>query len=335
MDKNLKISVIVPVYNSEKYLDNCLKSLIFQTYNNLEIICVNDGSTDESLSILQKYQNTDSRIKVVSQPNKGVSSARNTAFEIASGDYVSFIDSDDWVLLNLYQTFVDTIQKLGQYADIFIFNVASYFEGQNDIVPRIFFSVSDWNNHSSELSIHTFDDCKNPFGRNLSAANKIFRRSFLAENDIKFLENIKYEDQLFYAQAMFNAKSILLNDNIFYKYRNYFNGSATGEITPKVFDIFKIIDYVEFEVYKHNKYEEYKYALFQYKYSMLFQHYYLCPQELKEKYFEKMKKYIIQNLNKNVDMNTCRILKNIQIVDIVINNDYQKFDIIYNNLFKN
>lgn len=99
----MKISVIVPVYNTEDYLERCLNSLITQTIQDIEIICVNDGSSDGSLNILKEFEHKDTRIKVVNQPNLGVSSARNNAMKIAQGEYIGFVDSDDWVEKNFYE----------------------------------------------------------------------------------------------------------------------------------------------------------------------------------------------------------------------------------------
>ena len=93
----IKISIIIPVYNSSKYLSKCLDSVINQTYSNLEIICINDGSTDKSLTILKKYRKKDERIKIVNQKNCGVSIARNKALEMAVGEYIMFVDSDDFI----------------------------------------------------------------------------------------------------------------------------------------------------------------------------------------------------------------------------------------------
>ena len=116
--KNPKISIIIPVYNTQEYLPKCLDTLVNQTYSNLEIICVDDGSTDESLRILNEYAAKDSRIIVHSQKNGGASIARNYGLNIATGDYVSFIDSDDWVYLTLYQSFVDAISSADKIIDI-------------------------------------------------------------------------------------------------------------------------------------------------------------------------------------------------------------------------
>ena len=97
------ISIIVPVYNTEKYLKQCMQSLVNQTYKNIEIIVINDGSTDQSQKILEKYLEKDSRVKIIFQENKGISAARNKALELASGRYIMFVDSDDWIELNTCQ----------------------------------------------------------------------------------------------------------------------------------------------------------------------------------------------------------------------------------------
>ena len=106
-----KVSVIIPVYNIEKYIKRCLDSVLNQTYSNLEVICVNDGSTDSSLEILKEYEKKDGRIKVVSKENKGVSAARNLGIKEATGEYITFIDGDDFVELNMIQDMVNILEE--------------------------------------------------------------------------------------------------------------------------------------------------------------------------------------------------------------------------------
>lgn len=106
MEYTPKISIIVPVYNVAPYLRQCLDSLVGQTYRNIEIICVNDGATDESGEILAEYAAKDSTIKVISQKNAGLSAARNVGFSFATGDYVMYVDSDDWIDLETCETAV-------------------------------------------------------------------------------------------------------------------------------------------------------------------------------------------------------------------------------------
>ena len=97
MTKSSKISVIIPVYNTERYLPRCLDSVLSNTYDNLEVICINDGSTDNSINILDNYKVSDERVVVINQKNSGVSAARNAGINVATGEYIAFIDSDDWV----------------------------------------------------------------------------------------------------------------------------------------------------------------------------------------------------------------------------------------------
>lgn len=111
MGKNPLVSIIVPVYNVEKYLVKCLDSICSQTLKDIEIICVNDGSTDGSLKILEEYQKKDERIRIITQSNQGLSAARNTGLEIATGKYIGFVDSDDFISLNMYEDLYNTIVK--------------------------------------------------------------------------------------------------------------------------------------------------------------------------------------------------------------------------------
>lgn len=108
-----KISVIIPVYNTANYLDMCLDSVIAQTFVDLEILCINDGSTDNSASILEAYSKYDKRIKVITQENKGLSGARNTGLDIAKGEYIAFVDSDDRISPFMLQHLYSTLTKSG------------------------------------------------------------------------------------------------------------------------------------------------------------------------------------------------------------------------------
>ena len=105
-----KISIIVPVYNTEKYLSKCLNSLIKQTYKDIEIIVVNDGSKDKSLEIAKKFAKQDNRIKVFNKENGGLSSARNFGIEKASGEYIGFVDSDDYIKENMFEILYNMIK---------------------------------------------------------------------------------------------------------------------------------------------------------------------------------------------------------------------------------
>lgn len=124
----MKISIIVPIYNVESYLKRCLDSLINQTYSNIEIILINDGSTDLSGDISSKYAKIDKRIKLINSSNKGVSCARNKGLELASGDYIMFVDPDDYIELNTCEMLIKNIGN----NDILIFNFYSNLKKNND-----------------------------------------------------------------------------------------------------------------------------------------------------------------------------------------------------------
>lgn len=113
-----KITVIIPVYNVARFLDNCLHSVVNQTYQNLEIILVDDGSTDDSYAICQKWAEADDRIKLLHKENGGLSSARNMALDIATGDYIAFVDSDDWIEPDMYEVMLQALRDTGKDAAV-------------------------------------------------------------------------------------------------------------------------------------------------------------------------------------------------------------------------
>lgn len=148
-----KISVIVPVYMSEAYLEKCLDSILQQTYQNLEVILINDGSTDGSAAICQRHKNQDARVKVYHKPNGGVASSRNRALEAVTGDYIVFVDNDDWLELDHIQSLYDLLKKTD--ADIAIGNFTQFIEDQGSFLIHVgadnyfeqVYSPFDWFHH--------------------------------------------------------------------------------------------------------------------------------------------------------------------------------------------
>ncbi len=321
---NPKISVILPVFNSEKSLLKCLNSIRFQTYQNLEIICIDCVSSDKSGEILSLLQAEDDRIIVFHQENTEGGVIRNKGVEIASGDYISFINVNDWVFLNLYQTFVDSINRLGRDIDIYMFNASNYMFGQNDIIPFVFFDVADWNGHKSEDTIHTFNDCQRPFTNNLCVENKIYNKSFLEKNQLCFNEHLNYEDMYFCIKTLLYAKSILVNDDIFYR--------KTVQIlkeAPKATDIFRIMDLIEKDINKFKFYESFKYALFQFKYNIFIQQYGLCSENLKEAYFNEMKFRLLAAETHDLNKQILEKLRNYEFYEKVKTSTRKVFDKFY------
>lgn len=233
MSADAKITVIVPVYNVEKYLDKCIESIVNQTYKNLEIILVDDGSTDGSPVICDEWANKDYRIKVVHKNNKGASCARNSGLEIASGDYITFVDSDDYVDTNLYESLFNLLKKYGADAAA-CGMVRESCNGYKEV----------WADHS----IHEF--CRNDLLKwigeasgilPVSPCNKLFSKDSI--KNIKFDENLKYaEDTLFNFEVAQNIDKLVLFSEPLYHYVNNSDSVSHISFDEHRFDEHRVMD---------------------------------------------------------------------------------------------
>jgi glycosyltransferase involved in cell wall biosynthesis len=224
----LKLSVIVPVYNAASTLDRCLESLIRQNNIDIEILLIDDGSQDESLMICQRFANLDHRIHVESKINGGVSSARNRGLKLASGDYVVFIDADDYIDDNSYNML---LSHIGNDIDVIIFGLI--FEFPNFCVPHHFPDDMDclYVNEAIKADLMpVFLFYGNALGKQPqmgSVCRMIFNRKLLQENDIRFDEQIRFcEDLLFCLDALSHASMVKIDKNCYYHYSRYI-GTAT------------------------------------------------------------------------------------------------------------
>lgn len=322
-----KISVIIPVYNCAKYLPICLDSIIYQTYDNLEIICINDGSKDNCAKILEQYKQKDTRIKVITQHNQGQSAARNKGIETATGDYISFIDGDDWVSLSLYQKFAKKLKEIKQDIDIYMFNACDYYEKAQNLYLSQIFNIKNWKPKQSNL--YVFDDCMNPFTGNMSPCNKIYKTEFLKEHNIRFTEGLIFEDQLFFLQTFIPAKTIFINNENLYMYRRENNSSTMNSINKNVFDIFKIINKMESYLKNTNNYEEYKYAFFQHKYIQYSFLFFKTPLNHKPRFYDEMKARLMLCEQENLKKDICTRLVNYDVYQDILKLNwfdfYQKY----------
>lgn len=200
-----KVSVIVPVYNVEKYLKQCLDSIVNQTYKNLEIIIVNDGTKDNSMKIVEEYLQ-DKRIKVINKENGGLSSARNRGIEEATGEYISFVDSDDYIDLNLYNTIVS---EMLSREEIYIFNYNRYKEKINYLESNVL-NLKKMKKIPQNLLFRTI---------NGECWNKVYKTSFIRENNLKFPEGMIYEDMFWEIDTLHFVKRVKLIDFTGYTYR--------------------------------------------------------------------------------------------------------------------
>ena len=226
MDNPL-ISVIIPIYNVEQYLSKCLDSVINQTYKNIEIICVNDGATDNSLKILEEYKSRDSRIKIINQENGGLATARNTGLKNASGEFIYFLDSDDWVCTELIQTTYDAIQNSN--ADIAMFDTYNVYDEKSYVpVNRVSKFVKSHN-----TNVLNYKDDTNMRDLQCTAWSKLYRKNYLIKNNLWFPYGVRFgEDVPFWFSLLYTNPKIVFIDKCLYFYRK-----RSTSLTAKTYDL--------------------------------------------------------------------------------------------------
>lgn len=206
------LSVLVPVYNVEPYLEQCLESLTGQTYTDMEVICVNDGSTDASAQILNRAAEMDSRIRVIHKPNSGYGNSMNLAIAQAEGEYIGIVESDDYISSDMYECLM----------------ARARMEDGIDIVKSAHYEVVDARVEKKALfeaaeceKVITGKDCKTLFAIPCNIWSAVYRKDFLLKNEICFLETpgASYQDTSFYFKTVMMAQKIVLTNQAYYHYR--------------------------------------------------------------------------------------------------------------------
>ena len=224
-----KITVIVPVYNVENYLEEAINSVISQTYKNLEILIIDDGSTDNSSQICDKYAKKDIRIKVFHQTNKGLSGARNTGLKNATGKYIMFLDSDDKFEPQACETMYKFIERTK--ADYAIGNYINIDEDGSKWENPIFKKDT-----YKEFTLSIKDYEKSFYIMNSAVWNKIFRKSFLDSLNITFVERLPAEDAIFTTTCFIKSKKVCYIPEVIYQYRQRYSNSISNSCSKKYFD---------------------------------------------------------------------------------------------------
>lgn len=227
-----KVSVIIPVYNCEKYLDECISSLLNQTLYNCEFIFVNDGSNDNSRDIINKYKLIDNRIVLIDQENQGVSIARNNGLNISTGEYIGFVDADDYIDPSMFQTLYKVAKKSN--CDVVISEFEEILEGNKNIIRYNFIKNKLLDKSYIEDNIIPFlisDDSLN------TVWNKLYKNKIIKDNKIVFPEKVCLgEDGLFNMSVFSNISRLKYIEYCGYHYREV-TGSATRNLSNK--DYFK------------------------------------------------------------------------------------------------
>lgn len=223
--EKIKVSIIVPAYNIEAYIEDCLQSLISQTLKDIEIIIVNDGSTDSTLQIIEKYAQTDSRIIVINQQNQGQASARNAGLEIAKGDFIGFVDSDDWIDSDYYEKLYKAV--LDNNADMSIASIFKHklkYKRYNVIYKKMITA------EKIQDKIKLCGDSKKRF---FYVWNKLCKASIIKENNIRFPEGRVFEDVSFSMKVVFYSKRIVSVPDVKYHYIERIGSTVKSKMTEK------------------------------------------------------------------------------------------------------
>lgn len=221
------ISIIVPIYNAEKYLNKCIDSLVNQTKKELEFILINDGSTDSSEDIIKSYK--DKRIKYFKNKNQGIGKTRNFGIDKATGKYLMFLDSDDYLDINACEKLYNKAIK--EKSDLVVFDFYRVEETLKEVTINNFKSSSLKENPNLLLDI------------NLGPCNKLIKRELIDKNNTRFNEELKYEDTPFVTEIIKNANKISKLNEYLHYYVIHSNSETTVR-DERVFDIIKIVDLV-------------------------------------------------------------------------------------------
>lgn len=268
-----KVSIIIAAYNIEDYIERCLVSCMNQTFEDIEIIVVNDGSTDNTLEIINKCTYGDNRVKIIDKKNEGLIEARKSGFEIAKGEYVLFVDGDDWIDLDTISTLYNKAKEKDY--DIVCYNYLLKYEDGTE--KKGLDTKLDEVKNDSLLEILFNDKVIH------SIWSKFIKRSFILDNNIDFPNDISYgEDLAFvYTLAMYNPSFKIIDEYLYFYYQR--NGSLDNEVSEKTIEITKALSFVKEQLIKNGIYEKYRE---EFEYMVYIQCYYM------------RKKYIFNSSNK-------------------------------------
>lgn len=259
----MKVSVIVPVYNTASYLQECLESIISNSFTDIEILCINDVSTDNSLEILQEFQNKDSRIKIINNSkNMGVAYTKQVGIDRAIGEYIMFVDSDDFVTPNFIKVALNAIEK--SHAEVIFFQHAIYpkgaraeFEYSNLLNPEYKRTPKE----KTQLFLYSFDVCK------------IYKKQLITNNNIKNLNVRAFEDIYFNTCLLACAKTVQFIPQTLYYYRIRANSITTTATVSTVLDIITVFATIKTYLTKKNLWNDYKEVILLNKYKKVYSYY--------------------------------------------------------------
>ena len=322
------LSVIIPVYNVENYLNECLDSVTSQTLEDMEIICIDDGSTDNSPDILKEYSKKDKRIKIITKENGGQATARNLGIKEAQGEYIAFVDSDDFIEPTMFEKLYTKAKD--NNLDIAMCKIATYDNQTEEIKDNVWYYMlgvfrdfeKDIFNHkdTKEFTCHIA----------VTPYNKLYKTTLLKENNILFPEGLIFEDEKFFYDTYLRAKRVSIVDEFLYYYRINRKGSTVDTIKDNDFsDIVPISKLIRETFKETDNYEDYKILLSNRFIHLQLARFTQTSQKYKENFFNLLKsdleevladRTIYDNLESDVKLRVDKIINSESL------NEFEKLD---------
>ena len=317
-----KISVIIPVFNTAKYLSNCLDSVLSQSLIDIEVICINDGSTDNSLEILNDYASRDDRITVINQKNAGLSACRNRGVEHSSSQYILFLDSDDYIKKDCLEKLYDISKS--QSLDVLMFKLINFNDETNEKSTYNYFDMPFLKKMVGENVFNWMDIENRLFDISVTAPGKLFKRDLI--KDIDFPEGLIFEDNLFFTKVALKANRMYFLDEYIY-FRRIRNDSITNSYFKDFSDVITIYELMEEVLIKENKFQKLHAKLYTRKYRDVYNRFNLTSDEYKEDFFEKLKTSFKKDSEKITDK-TLLSKRSLEIFNSAIESDtYVEFQL--------
>ena len=322
-----KVSIIIPVYNVERYLSRSLDSVISQTYKNLEIICINDCSSDGSLDILEQYKKLDDRIIIYNNKEKQTASySRNLGISKSTGEYIMFVDGDDYIASNYVESMVKHISSTGAEVVISDYYTLNFWKDESDEKYYYYWQYDKAPYNIENVRIDT-TDTKNFVYFAVPCWNKIFSAEFLKSKNVNFPPIHIYEDVVFWGKVWLNLQNLYYTPNAFYFYRKKRYGSLTTKRDIDVYNVITIHKMLADLFKEYNRYDEMKNILDYIMVRDFLSKLSLFPANLSRNLFYKIKNEHY-NLNLEEMRNICLsegAKKYIDCYKILLENEYEDF----------
>ena len=282
----VKVSVVIPVYNVEDFLGECLDSITNQTLTDIEIICVNDGSKDKSLDILNEYAAKDERITVIDQENGGHAVATNRGMQMARGEYLFLMDSDDILDLTALEKTYSLAEK--KQVDFVIFQAINYYMDKDEYLEEENYSMNALADYVGD-SVFNYKDIRDHiFDITVTPWSKLYSRRFIEDNNITFPQGLVFDDNVFFWDVLFAADRITFLRQHLFK-RRWYPTSSTRAGDERFLNYIDICNLIWDVFFRYGEFDYYKKELFDKKIGTIYYWYKNIRDEFKELFFNAMK----------------------------------------------